>query len=83
MSQKGILLFLMVLRMHRLLDVRDPDNFNGTIPLPKLRYRPGIPHWHCNPEVFTVGEKDPGEKMKSIKKLPAILPTMYPPSKLR
>ena len=66
----------------RLLDVRDPNNFNGTIPLPLLRHRPGISHWHCSPEAFTVGEKDAGEKMKSLKKLPPILPTMYPPSKL-
>eukprot|EP01036_Dinobryon_divergens_P032948 gene32948-42635_t len=63
-----------------LLDVRDPNNFNGTIPLPLLRYRPGISHWHCSPEAFTVGEKDAGEKMKSLKKLPPILPTMYPPT---
>ena len=60
--------------------MRDPDNFNGTIPLALLRYRPGTPYWHCSPDAFTVGEKDSAEKMKSLKKLPAILPTMYPPS---
>lgn len=59
--------------------MRDPSQFDGAIPLPDLSFREGLEHWQCNEEIFTCGEVDENERMDSLRRLPKILPTMYPP----
>ena len=47
--------------------------------LPGLRKRPGVSHWLCDDEIFTIGEPDDSARLASKSRLTAFCPSMYPP----
>jgi 16S rRNA C967 or C1407 C5-methylase (RsmB/RsmF family) len=48
--------------------------------LPNLKSRPGLSHWSVSPETFVLGEEDEEERKESLKRMPAIIASMHPPS---
>ena len=47
--------------------------------LPGLKKRPGISDWHCDEEIFTIGEPDDSARLASKSRLTKFSPSMYPP----
>lgn len=56
------------------------DGSQEVAQLPNLVARQGIKQWHCDRDIFTIGEISAEERKKSIAKLPAITKTMRPPA---
>jgi len=56
------------------------DTSTGPEALPLLKSRAGLSFWHCSEEAFTAGEGgDPKALQDSLRRLPPLLPSMFPP----
>ena len=48
--------------------------------LPGLIKRKGISNWHCDEDIFTIGEPDDSARLASKSRLTQLCPSMYPPT---